>query len=424
MAPEIWDHRVCPASDQYGLAVTYAELRMGQPLFKGTNLSEVELNHRLGAVDLVALSEEEQAVLRRALAREPADRFASCTEFVAALEHALHPEVTHVLSASSIPPEGGAGTLRPPSSGTTPVLRPAPGWQAAPAGGGRGRVLVLALLLALAAGAGWAGFAWWQSSHKGGGSEEAAVTVPAGCTPVGDGTAVDVECGRFYRRIAYQPASGPALEFVLVPKGRKGQPDTFYIMKDKVSVREFRAFAEAHPEWVKYKKEWTELPDDCPALPVRGDDAFRFATKWVRGGNLPTLEQWDKAAGRYEPNRREGPHRGKWRELPKDAVAFGRGNPLPRGKASHDESPFGCRDMAGNGEEWTRTTRDKSLLRESMLAAGPATDLSVYLRGNPYDAKTPLLFADLDRENTPSSLDVRDNPPEGVQVGFRLVIEP
>src|SRR5262249_45488537 len=85
MAPEIWDHRVCPASDQYGLAVTYAELRMGQPLFKGTNLSEVELNHRLGAVDLVALSEDEQAVLRRGGAPPPPRRRPRATGLAAGL---------------------------------------------------------------------------------------------------------------------------------------------------------------------------------------------------------------------------------------------------------------------------------------------------------------------------------------------------
>src|SRR5262249_52723742 len=43
MPPEVWDRKVCPASDQYSLATTYAELRLGCRPFSGRNLPEVEL---------------------------------------------------------------------------------------------------------------------------------------------------------------------------------------------------------------------------------------------------------------------------------------------------------------------------------------------------------------------------------------------
>src|SRR5262249_40008937 len=97
------------------------------------------------------------------------------------------------------------------------------------------------------------------------------------------------------------------------------------------------------------------------ALPVLGvgwQDATTFAEKSF-GGNLPQLLQWDKAAGRFYPYadaklRPEGPYRGRWDDRPRPHIAVGQKEPWPVGTAKDDISPFGCRDMAGNGEELTK----------------------------------------------------------------------
>src|SRR5262249_25499493 len=57
--------------------------------FTGRTLGEVELDHRSGAPDLVTLGEEERKALQLALSKDPGRRFASCCEFVYALERAV-----------------------------------------------------------------------------------------------------------------------------------------------------------------------------------------------------------------------------------------------------------------------------------------------------------------------------------------------
>src|SRR6185295_11247676 len=45
-APETWAGNVGPASDQYSLACTYAEMRFGRAPFTGSGLMEYMLAHR------------------------------------------------------------------------------------------------------------------------------------------------------------------------------------------------------------------------------------------------------------------------------------------------------------------------------------------------------------------------------------------
>jgi serine/threonine protein kinase len=90
MAPETFRDRVTPQSDQYGLAATYAELRLGRRPFPArTTLAEAMTDALESSPDLGDLDKEEKAVLRKALAKDPVNRYPSCREFSAALSAAV-----------------------------------------------------------------------------------------------------------------------------------------------------------------------------------------------------------------------------------------------------------------------------------------------------------------------------------------------
>jgi tetratricopeptide (TPR) repeat protein len=89
-APEIVSGKPpAPTTDQYSLAITYYELATGKLPYSSTNRWAVEQAIREGNLDLSAATPEEQAVLRRATHLDPARRFGSCQELVAALQEAV-----------------------------------------------------------------------------------------------------------------------------------------------------------------------------------------------------------------------------------------------------------------------------------------------------------------------------------------------
>jgi serine/threonine protein kinase len=94
--------RAGPASDQFSLALIYAELLNGIPPIAPRPAPSIRRGQRKGRrgdstmiplhgslrVDMDLLPASDRAVLQRALAEDPAKRFGSCTEFIAALERA------------------------------------------------------------------------------------------------------------------------------------------------------------------------------------------------------------------------------------------------------------------------------------------------------------------------------------------------
>jgi hypothetical protein len=84
MAPEGFRGRAGPASDQYSLALTYAELRLGRRVLRGKTLMELMREHRDRSPDLAPLPDAEQRVLLRALSKDPAQRYPSCSAFAQA----------------------------------------------------------------------------------------------------------------------------------------------------------------------------------------------------------------------------------------------------------------------------------------------------------------------------------------------------
>jgi serine/threonine protein kinase len=91
MAPEVWTGAATANSDQYALACAYAELRLERLAFAGPDLMTLMRAHLQDAPDLAPLPPAEQAVLVRALAKNPDQRFASCQEFTWALTAAALP---------------------------------------------------------------------------------------------------------------------------------------------------------------------------------------------------------------------------------------------------------------------------------------------------------------------------------------------
>jgi serine/threonine protein kinase len=85
MPPEIWRKQLSPHSDQYSLALTYAELRLARFPLAYDNFVNLGLAHLQGQAELDPLPNAEQAVLRRALAKEPGERYPSCKAFAQAL---------------------------------------------------------------------------------------------------------------------------------------------------------------------------------------------------------------------------------------------------------------------------------------------------------------------------------------------------
>jgi tetratricopeptide (TPR) repeat protein len=90
MAPEVWRGKISEHSDQYALAVTYAEVRLNKigRLWATRDMASIMFEHLEGKADLTGMEPQEQAVVHKALAKDPHHRYPSCLAFVQALEQA------------------------------------------------------------------------------------------------------------------------------------------------------------------------------------------------------------------------------------------------------------------------------------------------------------------------------------------------
>lgn len=401
MAPEIWHERITAQSDQYSLASTYVELRLHRPLFNPKNQMEAAWMHTEVKPDLAPLPRAEQRVLLKALAKRHEDRFASCSEFVDALSKVV---------------------LRPPRSfaglATRLVLTLA-------------AVFGLGLTLAAAL-----GFVQWQPPFfppreisKDPESERPApqlpIVLPTGFEPLEGSELQTIEAKRYYQRIRPKDMD---IVLHLVPATRSSDPRTFYMMEDKVSNRWFKQFAAENPAAVA-DSQWTkgtyagerELPaEDNPDLPVfhvTADEASAFA-RWL-GGDLPTYKQWDKASGQYDHQAgRVGPFGTDPQLGLPHSVAVNRAElgPLPVGRDTCDISPYGCRDMSGNGVEWTRDVTNGRQVPQSDYGAD-----QVVVRGWPFGETAPLSYADYAERPLDYSQPAYD---ASFEITFRVVVEP
>jgi serine/threonine protein kinase len=135
-SPELLQGRVSQHCDQYSLAIVYQELLTGSLPFRSQNARQLLMQHLTAAPDLSPLPAEERPVVGRALAKDPAQRYRSCLEFVSALAGAYPGAPVREAAGDPAafrpvtpPPENVAGDTRlllprkRPESGT-PMAQP------------------------------------------------------------------------------------------------------------------------------------------------------------------------------------------------------------------------------------------------------------------------------------------------------------
>jgi hypothetical protein len=490
MAPEVWRRKVSDQSDQYSLAMSYIELRLDRSF--SHDMMEIMLDHLERTPDLNPLPESEQDVLKKALSKEPTNRYPSCLAFVQALDRAMVSQGNGGATAADFPvgavrassessgydtmvqgrgTTGATGKADPYGSVTRvgEVPKPKVGWKdkgsgaikvkapatGAPAQNGNAlkMMLMVGAMLFVAVGA-FAGVKLMNSGKtdsgnvsrdgsNGGNKKDGdsgdpnktsgGIFLPDHCQ--NDGVETEKRGDKeFYKHIIYDSGYGIKIRFVLIPNLRPSDPPTFYIMETKVPIEAFQKFEEKNKAFLK-NDDWkngalaggkdTKLGNPrFPVTRVGVEDAYVFAK--ALGGKLPTVQQWDKAAGRDEPNHGDGPFQGPWNsneDMNKDQIAVNRGleGPLEVGKASKDISIFGCRDMSGNGREWTGKIESARIgEKEAQFPLEHPDNFTdkVVLRGRNYMEDTPLNFSDLTKR--PETLGYLETK---FDVGFRVVIE-
>src|SRR5207244_2540345 len=86
--PEVFEGRPTRKSDQYSLAIVFQEMLTTVLPFPGRTAAQLAAQHLNAKPRLSSLSENDQAVIGRALSKKPTERFTNCRELVDALVEA------------------------------------------------------------------------------------------------------------------------------------------------------------------------------------------------------------------------------------------------------------------------------------------------------------------------------------------------
>lgn len=117
-APELFKGQPTQYSDQYSLAVVYAELLAGVTLFDASSPAEFAVQHLIGSKPrLDALPTSDQGPVARALARQPEERYPNCRAFVADLVSRSTPATCAGGGASAAAGSGPTQTVRGEAAG-------------------------------------------------------------------------------------------------------------------------------------------------------------------------------------------------------------------------------------------------------------------------------------------------------------------
>lgn len=128
-APELFLGKLSRQCDQYSLAIVYQELLTGTLPFAGKNMRQLLIQHTQEQPDLRALPAHDQAIVARAMAKNPDQRFASCLDFIRALQAGQAPAQVKMdtytdLSVTPVPGISG-DTVSTKTSDTARIVRPA-----------------------------------------------------------------------------------------------------------------------------------------------------------------------------------------------------------------------------------------------------------------------------------------------------------
>jgi hypothetical protein len=230
-----------------------------------------------------------------------------------------------------------------------------------------------------------------------------------------DGYGADADKHRFFNRLR-KDVHGINVEMVLVTKEDLDQdPATFYIMETKVWNDLYAKF-DSDPKYkdklAGEKNEWKLGGSDAktgnpladngplnaqfPVYRVTVTQAYYFA-QWL-GDNgledsdteckLPNRKQWMKAAG-HPDAKNAGPFKGTIEDFGDVAV---KGFPMEVGKSENDQvDKTHCRDMAGNGYEWTCDVLFPDG-KTVPLDAGERDQAEVLVLGQSYLGGKPLTY--------------------------------
>src|SRR5262245_24416790 len=89
-APETFDGWVSRHTDQYSLGIVYQELLTGVRPFTGNSAKQMLVQHLSVEPNLRPLMPKDRAIIRRALAKNPRERFPTCLALIEALDQAQH----------------------------------------------------------------------------------------------------------------------------------------------------------------------------------------------------------------------------------------------------------------------------------------------------------------------------------------------
>jgi formylglycine-generating enzyme required for sulfatase activity len=298
------------------------------------------------------------------------------------------------------------------------------------------------------------GLGYWALSpptHGTNPSPPEALWSPPGWEPSEAAGTVTLPDGKQYHRQLTRSVGGEVLTAIAVAPAREADPPLFYMTRDKITNRAFRAAwdrADADPgssvgvfrrnygdqaesllpgEWRKgaFDIEGNNLGIDgaqqsVPVVNVTLPEAGLVAEEL--GGRLPTRDQWAKAVGvRGDDPARTSPAGDPPHDFggaaPKGlALGLDRG-PWPVGRATPDVSVHGLHQLISNGYEWTRETSDGQVVN---LFSPPLLRPRMAVVGQTWELRTVHTFVGIATGLGKSY--PWDDAKSGV--GFRIVLEP
>jgi formylglycine-generating enzyme required for sulfatase activity len=413
-APEFLQGRTTRWSDQYALALTYCQLRSARLPFEGSHV-EIMAGHALRPPDLTMLPEAERAAVARALAKEPAHRWPSCRDFVAALQVAATGRAAPPTPARSGPAPATGGA---PRAGDDRVLV----WPWVVAAGLLAVVAVVVLLLVVESRPAPATPDTPQtlrSAQRPGPGPTPARTPPEmlDCTGPDGVNAADVRraqqaWARYLGRAVEETVElspGVTMTFVLVPPGkfRMGSPEgepghrgderlhtvtlttPFDLARTELTRSQYQALTRKDPSHFQ--------GDDRPVEQVSWEEAQDYAARLTKQlgdrqvYRLPTEAEWEYAclAGR-PPSMTFGV--GDGRSLSSDEANCNGNRPYgsaAKGKylestwrvGSYPANALGLYDMHGNVWEWCADRYAPYPRGEATNPTGPAEGPFRVIRG-------------------------------------------